>query len=344
MTNLAVIGCGQWGPNHIRNFHQLPRSTVLRAVDTDEERRRAMADLYPSVRVTDDADDAFADPEVDAVVVATPTATHHELVTAALEAGKHVLCEKPLCETVEEGRALTDLARERDRVLMVGHVFLFNPGILRLKDLLEAEELGRLHYLAMVRTNLGPIRSDVNAVYDLASHDLSIFNFLLDARPEEVSAVGAGYVRAEIEDVAFVSLRYPNDVLANVRVSWLDPRKVRELTVVGHRKMALWNDLGEMGPLTIFDKGVEWQPTYYESYGEFRLLTRQGDVEIPNVPAEEPLKLQARHFLDVVAGEARNRSDGRFSTEIVRILEGINESLEGRGAPVELTWPDEPGS
>lgn len=340
MTKIAVIGCGQWGPNHIRNFHQLPHSTVLRAIDTDEERRRAMAELYPSVEVGARAEDALGDDRVDAVVIATPTDTHYELATAALEAGKHVLCEKPLCETADEGRSLTELARERDRVLMVGHVFLFNPGILRLKELLRTDALGRLHYMAMIRTNLGPIRSDVNAVYDLASHDLSIFNFLLESRPVEVSAVGAGYVRAEIEDVAFVSLRYPSDVLANVRVSWLDPRKVRELTVVGHRKMALWNDLGEMGPLTIFDKGVEWQPTYYESYGEFRLLTRQGDVEIPNVPAEEPLKLQARHFLDVVAGEAKNRSDGAFSADIVRVLEAINESLEGRGAPVELAWPD----
>lgn len=341
MTNIAVIGCGQWGPNHLRNFHQLPRSTVLRAVDTDEDRRRAMADLYPSVEVGARAEDALADDLVDAVVVATPTATHYELVAAALDAGKHVLCEKPLCETAEEGRVLTELARERERTLMVGHVFLFNPGILRLKQLLDQGELGRLHYMAMTRTNLGPIRSDVNAVYDLASHDVSIFNFLLEARPLEVSAVGAGYLRSDVEDVAFVSLRYPEQVLANVRVSWLDPKKVRQLTVVGRRKMALWDDLGEMGPLTVFDKGVEWKPTYYESYGEFRLLTRQGDAEVPAVPAEEPLKLQARHFLNVVEGREANRSDGRFSTDIVRVLEAIDESLEGRGAPVELAWPDE---
>lgn len=340
MIRIAVLGCGQWGPNHIRNFRQLPGSAVVRAVDTDEDRRRAVADLYPSVTVSADADDALDDDAVDAVVVATPTSTHHELVSAALEAGKHVLCEKPLCLTAAEGRALTALARAHDRVLMVGHVFLFNPGILRLKELVDAQDLGRLHYLAVTRTNLGPIRSDVNAVYDLASHDLSIFNFLLDARPLEVSAVGAGYLRGDVEDVAFVSLRYPDNVLANVRVSWLDPKKVRQLTVVGHRKMALWDDLNETGPLTIFDKGVEWQPAYYESFGEFRLLTRQGDVWIPNVPAEEPLKLQARHFLDVLAGRDTNRSDGAFSTGIVRILEAVNESLRGRGAPVALDWSD----
>jgi predicted dehydrogenase len=336
VTNIAVIGCGNWGPNHVRSFASLPGSRVDVIVDLDPARLEAVRQFHPGVRCEQDHWAALDDPAVDAVVVATPMHTHYQLVRDALVAGKHVLCEKPLCETAKEGTELVELARARDLRLMVGHVFLFNPGVERLRELVERGELGRLYYLAGFRTNLGPIRNDANAAYDLAAHDIAIFNWLLGAEPETVSATGAAFLQPDVEDVVFVSLRYPGGVLAGVQASWLDPKKVRQITVVGSKRMATWDDLRLTAPVAVFDKGASAVQDYGD-FGEFlRLSTWEGDIRLPKVSSEEPLKAQARHFLEAVTGGRVRRSDGPFAVGVVRTLEAVAASIRAGGSTMEV--------
>ena len=341
MIELAVIGCGHWGPNHIRVFNSLPDSRVSVAVDLDEERLRSVREMYPEIRCEQDYRRVLEDPNFDAVIVATPVSSHYEIVRESILAGKHVLCEKPLCQNSEEAEKLFDLAQAEGRALMVGHVFLFNPGILKLKELVHTGELGELQYLSSSRTNLGAFCIDVNVAYDLATHDISIFNWLLNSEPEVVSATGASFVRANIEDVAFVSMRYPRNVLANIHVSWLDPKKVRRITVVGRRQMATWDDLQPTSPIAIYDKGAMTVRDYGD-YGEYlRLSTWEGDIRLPRVRADEPLKLQAIEFLKWLRnGHLRHGYTGRarseFSLGIIRVLEAIEASMKQGGSPVEV--------
>jgi predicted dehydrogenase len=290
---------------------------------------------YPDIRTEQQYIALLERKQTAAIVVATPTKTHYQIAKDALEAGNHVLCEKPLCQTAEEGMELVTLAQKKGLILMVGHVFLFNPGILKLKELLRFNDLGKIYYMAAVRTNLGPIRKDVNAVYDLASHDISIFNFLLDSLPLEVSAVGMSFLQKGVEDVTFISMKYPNDVLANVQVSWLDPKKVRQITVVGDRKMARWDDLAAIGPVMVFDKGVIRQ-SYYEDYGEFQLLAREGDAVIPRVKMEEPLRVQTRYFLSAIERGSIEVSDGTSGIDVVRVIAAITDSIAQGGHPVQV--------
>ena len=333
---IAVIGCGHWGPNHLRVFSSLTDSEVVAAVDRDEIRLERVRQIAPNVSCHHDADEVFARPDIDAVIVATPTATHYDIVRRALESGKHVLCEKPLCPEPADARDLVDLADSVERVLMVGHVFLFNPGIVRLKKLVDDDELGALQYLSATRTNLGPIRGDVNAAYDLAAHDIAIFNWLLDAEPELVSATGACFVQPGIEDVVMISLRYPNGVLASVQTSWLNPKKVRELTVVGDRQMVTWDDLDTSTPIAIYDKGAHTEQDYGD-FGEFQRLTMwDGDVRLPKIPLAEPLRAQGLAFLDYIRTDQIERSDGRFAQGVVEVLSAVAQSIESDGRPIAL--------
>lgn len=334
-VQIGVIGCGHWGPNHIRVFSSLPGSTVAVVADPDANRLESVGQLYPQVRLLNDYHELLERDPSDVIVVATPTRTHYKIAKEALQRGKHVLVEKPLCQTVAEGEELVRLARERGVVLMVGQVFLFHNGILKLKEFLEFGDLGKIYYIGSTRTNLGPIRQDVNAVYDLASHDIAIFNFLLGSRPHEVSAVGEAFLQKGIEDIAFISLRYPNDVLARVHASWLDPRKVREITLVGDKKMVIWDDLATLGTVQVYDKGVI-REAYYEDYGHFQLLAREGDITIPRIKFEEPLKNQARYFLSAIQKGKADVSDGLSGLDVVRTLEAIQQSLKERGAPVKV--------
>ena len=265
---LAIIGCGQWGFNHVRTFSNLPDSEVVGVADMSPERLQMVKQQFPDIQCDTDYLNLLRTTDAEAVVIATPASTHYPLVLRAIELGKHVLCEKPLCESAEEAQKLAELASSCGLVLMVGHVFLFNPGAVKLKELITAGELGRPYYMSAVRTNLGPIRSDVNAAYDLAAHDISIFNWLLESSPESVSATGASFLRPGIEDVVFISLKYPNGTLANIQVSWFSPKKVRQITVVGSRKMANWDDMELNMPISIFDKGVN-SDLEYRDYGEF---------------------------------------------------------------------------
>jgi predicted dehydrogenase len=332
---VAVIGCGHWGPNHVRNFSMHKQARVLYCVDVDRQRLEAIRELYPMVRTVSEIGPVLDDPAVQAVVISTPTATHYELSRQALIAGKHVLCEKPLATTTAQAAELVRLARSTGKVLMVGHVFLFNPGIVKLRELIAANELGRLYYLHATRTNLGPIRQDVDCVWDLATHDIAIANYLLDAEPLEASARASHYLQDGKCDVAFITLLYPGNVLANIHVSWLDPKKVRQLTVVGDKKMVTWDDLSPSSPVAIYDKGVVREP-YYKDFGEFQLVTREGDVTIPKVRAEEPLRVQTDYFIGCVRSNHIELCSPEQGLAVVRALEAVEASIAAGGNPVRI--------
>ncbi len=327
---IGVIGCGHWGPNHVRVFSQLDRTRVVACADLQQERLDDMRRRFPRVTTTTDYRDLLNDSSIDAVVVATPTRTHAAIAADAMNAGKHVLVEKPLCMTADEANHLGYLADRLGVVLMVGHVFLFNNGIRKLRGLIEEGEIGDVHYLDAVRTNLGPIRGDVNALFDLGTHDISIFNYLLDATPVSVSATGSCITQEAVEDVCFVTLRYPGNTLAHIHVSWLNPRKVRTLTVVGQRKMAHWDDIDPADTLRLYDKGLD-QPPNYDSFGDFRYLLRHADVRSLAMRQIEPLLNQAAAFADWVLTGIPYGPGARDGIAVARVLDAAMRSMQQGG-------------
>jgi predicted dehydrogenase len=336
---VAIVGAGHWGPNLISNFHTSDRSSVVWVVDRDEARLRVVGQRFPDVRTTTDVDDVLTDPEVDAVVVATPTRTHFELARLALEAGKHVLVEKPLTDAVDSSLALCELAERRGRVLLVGHVFIYNAAARQVKRRIIAGDLGRIYYISMVRTNLGPIRVDVDAAWDLAAHDISLASFWLDAWPVSVNAAGGSYINSGIADVVFATLRYPDDVLVNLHASWLNPRKARDITVVGEKQMLTFDDVNASEPIRIYDKQVideRHQPGFVDSIETFRMSVRDGDITVPRVPPGEPLRNECEHFLDCIEGREQPLSGGREGLAVVRVLDAISRSLAEGGREIGL--------
>jgi predicted dehydrogenase len=334
----AIIGAGHWGPNLIRNFHNHQTSEVAWVVDRDPARLALTGQRHPDIRVAADPAPALADPTVDAVVVATPTTTHYQLAADALRAGKHVLVEKPMATTAAEAEELCEMAARGCRVLMVGHVFLFNAGIRRVKDYLGCGRLGRILYLSMVRTNLGPIRMDVNAAWDLASHDVSIANYWLGAIPSHAAAQGGCWINPGVEDVVFATLWYPNEIIVHLQVSWLSPRKIRDITVVGEQAMLTFDDMNLTEPIRIYDKRVGEQrtPGFIDTFASFRTSIREGDIQIPRVAPGEPLKAECDHFVDCVATGATPLADGRTGADTVRVLAAVSRSMAGGGRRVEV--------
>ncbi|MBI4308714.1 MAG: Gfo/Idh/MocA family oxidoreductase [Candidatus Omnitrophica bacterium] len=337
MISVGVIGCGHWGPNHIRIFSQSAFSKVLMCADLDEQRLSAIRALYPAIAPTRNYKDMLNNTSIDAVVIAVPTEFHFDLAKESLEAGKHVLCEKPLSLDPQECLVLEDLARQRKKVLMAGHIFVFNQGIVKLREYIQTRELGAIHYAHSERTNLGPFRYDVNAMWDLAPHDIAIFNYLFDSPPLSVSARGHKCLGGNLEDLAFATLDYPNNIMANVHVSWLDPKKVRQITVVGDKKMAAWDDLNPEGAIKLYDKHVEKTNVYYQTYGEFQLLSREGSITIPKIGSAEPLKAQAQYFADCIAQNADPiLANARRAHDVVRALCAIQESIDRKGELVRV--------
>lgn len=335
MINVGIIGCGEWGPNHVRNFSQLPNSTVMMCADMDKKRLKAMKSLFYNIIPVSDYREILKNNQIDAVVVATPTVTHYKIVRDSLEADKHILCEKPLTATIREGEELVNLAKSKNKILMVGHVFVYNAGIQKLKEYIRNGDCGRIYYAHSTRTNLGPVREDVNAVWDLASHDVSIFNYLLEDMPTQVTAKGESFLQKGIEDVGFISLNYTKGILVNIHISWLDPQKVRQIVVVGDKKMVKWDDINYIAPLTIYDKGVI-RRRYYESFGDFHIFAREGDITIPKINLEEPLRIQARHFLECIEKNSRPITGGIMALEVVKVLAAIQESMKKDGQPVKV--------
>ena len=335
--NAAVIGLGRWGPNHVRNMNEVPGCRVVAVADpvaaaVERVRRKFAVDGYADFR------ELLKRKDIQLVVVSTPTATHFEVVKAALESGKHVLCEKPLTASSAHSWELSALARKLGLQLMVGHIFLFNPGIRYLADAIQKQVAGRIYYLNAVRTNLGPFRHDVNAAWDLASHDIYIMNYLLGQRPLSVSATGARYLRSAVEDIVFLTLKFPDGVIGHVHVSWLDPKKIRQITLVGEKKMLTWDELGSPGPIVIYDRSVV-RDQAYDSFGEFQLLTKEGDMLVPRIPPEEPMSLQARYFVGACRNppSAEILGSSRQGAEVVDVLEAASRSLaeEGRSITIE---------
>ena len=334
MIEVGIVGCGYWGMNYIRVFNELPNSTITRLCDRRLERLNLTKQRYPLVSTHTTLADLLQDTRMGAVVVATPSSSHYEIAKACLQAGKHVLVEKPLTTTVKHCEELIQLAAEVKKVLMVGHTFLYNAGIRKFKELVSGEEFGKMYYLHATRTNLGPIRQDVNAVWDLASHDVAIFNYILSALPIQASAVGSKLL-SERQDVAFITLLYPNNVIGNIHVSWADPNKVREVVAVGSARRIVFDDLNNLEHIRVFEKGVAPQQEA-GSFGEFRLLMRDGDIISPKVEASEPLKNQAIHFLDCTQNGQVPLSDGQNGLDVVRVLAAVDESLKKQGVPVEV--------
>jgi len=339
LLKVGVIGCGYWGPNLIRNFINLDEAYVKTCADLLQERLDHMKSLYPTVETTRDYRDIIEDEEIDAVVIATPVSTHYQLATEALEAGKHVFCEKPLASNVEDGIKMVDLAEQKNRVLLVGHTFVYTAAVNKMKELVNSGELGEVYYISTSRLNLGLFQEDINVIWDLAPHDISIMNYVLDSSPVSVSSCGYSYIQPGIEDVAFVTLRYPGSVMANIHVSWLNPNKIRKTTVVGSKKMLVYDDVSSLEKIRIYDKGVDVVP-HYDTFGEFQLSYRYGDIDIPKLEDAEPLKVECKHFIDCIEKGAKPRSSGRDGLEVMLVLDGAGKSIKRKCQEVEIEYPD----
>src|SRR5215472_164399 len=334
MIPVAILGAGHWGPNFVRNFHRSQQTQVLWVIDPDSSRLQQVQIRFPDISLSSDPREAINDPRVEAVVIATPTSTHYELAKAALLARKHVLLEKPIATRVDHARELCELADKFERILLVGHLFLYNGAVQRVKDFLKEGTLGRVYYISMVRTNLGPIRIDVNAAWDLASHDISIANYWLGTEPLSASAIGGSWINANIQDAVFATLRYPNEVLVTLHASWLNPRKARHITVVGERRMLTCDDMELTEPIRLYDKQVTdsyTKPAFVDTFASFRSSVREGDILIPRVAVGEPLKTECDHFLECILSAKQPLTSGNEGVAVVRALEAIERSIRASG-------------
>ena len=333
--NLAVVGSGYWGPNLIRNIAGLPDAALHTVCDLNPKALQTNAQRYPGVKTTPNFADVLADPEVQGVVLATPAHLHAAMGQQALAAGKHLMVEKPLTLHADEAWALVELAREKNLRLMVGHVFEYNPAVRALRDLVTGGDLGRVLYLYSARLNLGIVRDDLNAMWNLAPHDFSIINYVLGKTPIRVNARGFRLLGRKLEDVAFVTLEYPDGEVAHVHVSWLDPGKVRRMTVVGESKMAVYDDVSDER-LKIYDKGV-MPDKLPNDFGEFKLITRGGDILIPKIDTTEPLRAECAHFVECIRSGQTPVSDGRDGYAVVQMLEAAQESMDSDGTPIDIS-------
>ena len=333
---VGVAGCGYWGPKLVRNFQSIPGANMQGVADVRADRLDHIRGVYPGVETTTSFE-ALLNSSVEAVAIATPVSTHYRMAREALLHDKHVLVEKPLTQNSSEAEALIELAEQRGRVLMVGHTFEYNPAVEYLKSMIAKGDLGRVYYVNCTRVNLGIFQKDINVIWDLAPHDVSILLYALGTLPSQVSARGAAYVQPKVEDVAYVTLSFPTGVLADVRVSWLDPCKIRRITVVGSKKMVVYDDVEPTEKIKVYDKGVD-APPYSDTMEQFRLSYRHGDITTPAISSAEPLELECRHFLDCIRSGRTPRSDGRVGLKVVKILEGAAHSLSNGGILQDLVW------
>jgi predicted dehydrogenase len=323
-VRIGVVGLGYWGPNIARNFDAIPGCELAWCCDSSAEARARMREQFPNVGLADDLDQLLDDPALDAIAIATPVPTHGELAVRVLQAGKHCFVEKPLAQSVADAERAVAAARETGRVLMVGHLLEYHPGVQKLKEVTDSGELGeRIFYIYGNRLNLGKLRADENALWSLGAHDVSVVLHLAGEEPWEAVAHGASYVRGGVEDVVFCFLRFPSGLCAHLHLSWLDPHKERRFTVVGSRRMATFDDMALEAKLTIYDKGFDEDA---RGYGEY--ITRSGGIYSPQIPNVEPLRVECEHFVDCVARGEPPRSDGESGLRVVRVLEQLQRSLE----------------
>jgi predicted dehydrogenase len=338
---IGVVGCGYWGPNLIRNFRQSPDCHLKTICDTSEQRLAHMRRLYPEVMTTNRFDEVLNDPEIEAVVIATPVRFHYDMAKACLSVGKHVFIEKPMSRTEAEGEELVQMAERQGLILMVGHTFLFSPAVRRMKEIIDHGDIGEVQYISARRLNLGLFQKDINVAWDLAPHDISILLHLLEESPVSVSCQGSSHVTRGIEDVTMMYLNFRRNRCAFIQNSWLDPKKVRLMTVVGSQRMIVYDDTEPLEKLKIYDARVE-VPPHYDTFADFTYSYHYGDAYVPYIKQDEPLKLECQHFLECIRDEATPITNGRLGLEVVRILEGAGLSLRQQGAAVSLEPVSQP--
>ena len=336
MIGIGVIGYGYWGPNLVRNFQESPRLALRAVADREPSRLRAAAKRYPGVDLHTEAERLIGDPRIDAVAIATPTASHYSLALAALEAGKHVWIEKPITATSQEAERLIELAAARQRVLHVDHTFLYTGAVRKLGQLITSGKLGKLYYYDSVRVNLGLFQHDVNVLWDLAVHDLSIMDFALGQRPCAVSATGIAHLPGQRENISYLTCLFDNQLIAHIHVNWLAPVKIRQTLIGGDRKMVIYNDLEPSEKIKVYDSGVtvDDEGAIYERMVGYRT----GDMWAPQLERTEALQVEADHFVDCIEHDTASMSDGEAGLRIVKLLEAADRSLAERGRPIELAW------
>jgi len=333
-VRVGVVGLGYWGPNLARNFERLPGADLAYCCDLDEANLAKARSQYPEAVVTDDLERLLGDERLDAVVVATSVPTHYALGKRVLDAGKHAFIEKPIALRAADAQDLLDRAEANRVKLMVGHLLEYHPAVAKMKELIDSGELGKVFYAYANRLNLGKVRTDENALWSLGPHDVSVLNYLTGDEPEEVSARGECYLQDDVEDVVFGYIRYRGGMVGHLHVSWLDPHKSRKITVVGEKKMVVFDDMESERKLTIYDKGATTTRTKFETYGEFVTL-HFGDIHIPKIGNDEPLRLECQHFVDCIANDEQPRSDGRDALNVVKVLDAMELSLREGGRPVK---------
>jgi predicted dehydrogenase len=332
-VGIAVIGAGNWGQNLVRNYASLPNSQLLYVADVSEKVRSKMANLYPKAQVTDNPERIFTDSAVNAVVIAVESPLHYTMIKNALDHGKHVYVEKPLALSVADAQDVVSLARDKNLKLMIGHLLEYHPAVNYIKELMKIGKVGTSLYLYFHRLNLGIVRKDENVWWSLAPHDISVACYLFEAEPVSVSANGQSYLQKGIEDVVFATLKFADGRMAHIHVSWLDPHKIRKVTLVASDKMVVFDDMEASEKVRIYDKGAEIKTI--DSYVE-AITLRTGDVLIPKIPSQEPLSLECQHFLDAIIKDQPVRSDGADGLRVVKVLEAGSKSLAAGGKTVEL--------
>ncbi len=333
MISIAVVGAGAWGKNHVRVFSEMPNVQLKYVCDSNPAKLSSIQKTYPQTKMVGNLEPILQDPEIRGVVVASSALSHYPLSKEILLAGKDVLVEKPMALKSEDAEEVLEIAGKRERVLMVGHLLIYHPVIDRLKGMMTSGELGKIFYIYTQRVNLGVIRQDENALLSFAPHDLSVILYLLDEEPVMVSAHGESYIQTEIEDVVFLTLQFSDGKMANIHLSWLDPHKLRKITIVGSKKMVVFDDMEVSEKLKIYDKGVG-SPSY-STYGEY-LSLRFGDITIPSVKMAEPLRAEAEHFVQCIELRKEPKTGGRDGLKVVKILMAAQKSLKEKGMPIAL--------
>lgn len=342
-TKVGVVGCGYWGPNLIRNLANLPTANLWALCDLDQARLDKMSALYSPHYSTPDLQRLLNDPDIEAIVLATSASSHYELAKRCLVAGKHLLVEKPITLHSHEALDLIQLAKEQNVRLMVGHTFQYNPAVKYVREAIQRGDLGQVVYAYMTRVNLGIIRDDLNVMWNLSPHDISILIWTFGSLPIRVSAHGFSPLRPnkKLEDIVFILLEFENGAVAHIHNSWIDPNKIRQATFVGTDKMIVYDDVDMNRKVQIFDKGVVHQDTP-ASFGEFQLTIREGDILIPRIHTTEPIKAEVGHFIDCIQTGKTPISDGVNGWEVVKVLEAADQSIDQHGATVTINWDDRP--
>ncbi len=335
MVNVGVIGYGYWGPNLVRNFAETKDAKVVSVSDRKADRLSLVQSRFPSVKVTQDPMELINDPQVDAVIISTPVSTHYDLASKAFRAGKHVLVEKPMTGSVEEGEQLLEVSARAKKTLMVDHTFIYTPAVIKIRDMVANGDLGRLLYYDSVRVNLGLFQHDVNVLWDLAVHDLSIMDFILGEQPAEVSATGVAHLNGQPQDVAYITCYMQNNLIAHFHVNWMAPVKVRRTLIGGDRQMIVYDDLEPSEKIKVYDKGVSLNES---AEGVYQMLVsyRSGDMWAPHLATTEALKTEAAHFVDCVTNGKTPQTDGEMGLRVVKILEAADTSMTNRGQPVHI--------